>query len=282
MPIPYQRHKDSHLGERGNAVVRVGAQQGDHGAARRDQAGQEVTAHALTVNHYMTDAPIPGRRRVAGQDLRQANRQMRVAAMRGGQQRMSKGIVEQDECPTAFDRARAPDQPVRNAVIRVDRRAVTITVMVGGCGRFCGGGVPELRGPAGQRIGEVGSGTGVGESRQESLDIGPAASGEQSEGITAVATEIPGAAQSDDREKEQGQQQRAQGGLPHPPEMGGRRGGGNRGLHRGDQARLVGDGPHQQAARAVLPDRLRFHAGIYRFFSGAGECSPRRGRRAPD
>ena len=134
MPIPHQRHKDSHLGERGNAVVRVGAQQGDHGAARRDQAGQEVAAHALTVDHHMTDAPIPGRRRVAGQDLRQANRQMRVAAMRGGQQRMSLGIMEQDECPAAFDHPGTSNQSTRNAVIRVDRRAVTINVVISGCG----------------------------------------------------------------------------------------------------------------------------------------------------
>ena len=145
---------------------------------------------------------------------------------------------------------------------------------VGGRGRFRGVGMPELGSPAGQRRSEAIGGTGVGDPGQKPLDmpiaIGPAASGEEGEGIAAIAAQIPGAAESDDREKEQGQQHRPQGGMPHPPDVRGRRSGGNRGLHRGDQARLVGGGQHQQAARAVLPDRLRFRAGIYRFFSWGG------------
>ncbi len=145
---------------------------------------------------------------------------------------------------------------------------------VGGRGRFRGVGMPELGSPAGQRRSEAIGGTGVGDPGQKPLDmpiaIGPAASGEEGEGIAAIAAQIPGAAESDDREKEQGQQHRPQGGMPHPPDVRGRRSGGNRGLHRGDQARLVGGGQHEQAARAVLPERLRFHAGIYRFFSWGG------------
>ncbi len=95
--------------------------------------------------------------------------------------------------------------------------------------------MPELDGPTSQRTREAIGGTGVGDPGQKPLDmpiaIGPAASGEEGEGIAAVATQIPGAAQSDDRKKEQGQQHRPQGGMPHPPEVRGRRSGGYRGLH---------------------------------------------------
>ncbi len=85
-----------------------------------------------------------------------------------------------------------------------------------------------MGGPTGERVGEAVGGTGVGEPGEKALDVavavGPPAPREERESIPAVAAEIPGATQSDHRQKEQGQEERAEGGLRHALKAGGRRG----------------------------------------------------------
>ena len=151
---------------------------------------------------------------------------------------------------------------------------MTINRVVGRDGGFGRGWLPELARPAGQRIREAVSRTGVGKPGEEPLDvaiaISPAAPGEQGQGITTRAAEVPGTTQADDRQKEQGQQQGTQRRLRQTSKARGRRSCGQRVLQGGDAAALVRCGQEQEAAGTRMPDGGRVWRGGYPFFSWAG------------
>ena len=134
--------------------------------------------------------------------------------------------------------------------------------MVGRVGRCGGRRLPKVGRPTGERVGEAVGGAGVGEPGEQALDVavavGPSAPREKREGIPARAAEIPGATQSDHRQKEQGQEERTERGLRHAPKAGGRRGRREGLLEGRDEAGFVRGSQQEQASCAILPNRLRF------------------------
>ena len=136
---------------------------------------------------------------------------------------------------------------------------MTIYIVVGGGCGFGRRGLPELARPAGKGIGEAFSGTSTGKPGEETLDvaiaIGPDATGEEGQGITAVAAQIPGSAQADHGEKKQGEEEGLQAALGQAPKACGRWGDGERLLEGGEEAALVGGSQEQEAPGTLLPDR---------------------------
>ena len=117
--------------------------------------------------------------------------------------------------------------------------------------------LPQLRGPARERISERLGRAGPGDQGQKALDmaiaVGPQPPGEQRERIASVAAEIPGAPQPGGGQKEEREEQRADGRGAHAPKAGG--GGGSRQgrRQRRDQAGLVRSREQEEPTSALLP-----------------------------
>jgi len=186
---------------------------------------------------------------------------MHVTAVGRGEQGVSVGVMQERERAAAEYGPTPGDEAARDQAIAVDGLAVAVDVE--GRGRRIGGGggdgrPPQGGRPRGQGVGERPGGARTGEGGQEPLDvaiaIGVVPAREQREGVAGIAAQVPGAAQADGVQEEEGQQQR-----PCARPM--RAGGGvviarDGRVQRGEQSGLVGGGEEEQATGAVLPRRL--------------------------
>lgn len=146
-------------------------------------------------------------------DEGQPDRQMLIPTMRRDQQGMPLRIVKQHQSTAPKDRTQAPDQSPRNERVSVDGEAQPINVTgerPGLFSRFVSW-VPQLRGPACQRVCQTLSPTRVGHLRQKGIrvviSIRPLASGKPRLSIGGIPTQIPGARHSDGPKKEQREQE---------------------------------------------------------------------------
>ena len=107
----------------------------------------------FAIHNHLAHEPTTNRLLIAGQDLWEADGQVRIAAVGGHEQGMTGRVMQQHQGTTAFDHAIACDQATRQSFVGVDRFAMPINI--DGEGRdlgIRGGGQPELGGPLGERV----------------------------------------------------------------------------------------------------------------------------------
>jgi hypothetical protein len=155
--IPAQGHKGANVRERGEIPVLVRQEDRDDAASLNMQFRQEFGRHALAVHNDPLHAGLLHVLFIALQQRGNTHGEMLIAPMGRRQERVAVLVVEQEQCSAAQDDAQTPDKSSWEQHITVDRLAMSIHI-TGEHLRLLHlvrWGMPEVRCPAGQSIGQM-------------------------------------------------------------------------------------------------------------------------------
>src|SRR6266849_6072993 len=132
MTIYCERNERTDLGEAREPCVLVCFENGGHGTSSCTHLCEEVCGHGLAIYHEMGQVQGCSRLLITSEYMRNTSDQMQITAMRGGKQGVPLVVMQQHQCTTAEDFARATNKSSGNQRVCVDGFAMPVQVNMRG------------------------------------------------------------------------------------------------------------------------------------------------------